>query len=86
MMKKARKRSKKKSFGPFMPRQSFVALQHPLSEVPLEELKKACVATGKQSEKNFQSLLSKIQELFRSFEPLHLLSILSAYGLSISIV
>ena len=84
MTKKARKRSKKKRVGPFMPHQSFVALQHPISEVPPEELKKACAATGKQSEKDFQNLLPRIQGLIRSFEPLHLLSILSAYGLSIS--
>lgn len=84
MKRKARKRSKKKRIGPLIPSQSFVALQHPISEVPREELKKACATAGRESEKNFQNLLPKTQELIRSFEPLHLLSILSAYGLSIS--
>lgn len=85
MIRKARKRSKRKGFVPRIPRSSFVAVQHPLSNVPYEEIRKVCIATGKQSEKDFQNLLSKTQELFRSFDPLHLLSILSAYGLSISI-
>jgi len=84
MRKKGRRKSKKRKAGPRVPRQSFVALQHPLSEVPREELKKAYAATGRQSEKNFQTLLPKIEQLFGSFEPLHLLSTLSAYGLSIS--
>jgi len=73
---------KLKTFGKMAPRPSVVAREHPLSHIPHEEMRKICIELGKKNEEVFQSLLTKTQQLFKSFEPLHLLSVIAAYGLT----
>lgn len=59
--------------------------QHPLSNVPREELIKSLIQLGEQNKIDFSIKLIEIKKLFVTLEPLQALSSLSMYGLTSSV-
>lgn len=74
--KRNKRKTKKFSSGLFLK-----SIDNPFREVPQEELNKIIAKAGQNYEKEFNESLAKLIRHINEYHPLHLLSILSVYGL-----
>lgn len=74
-MRKKKRHKINKSSGPVM-------MVHPLSQIPRDIALKGFVEIGKSNQEKFPLLLSKVAEILKSYDPLHIISTLSMYGLT----
>jgi len=74
-LRKKKRHGKKKSTGPVM-------MIHPLSRIPHDIALKGFVEIGKSNQEKFPLLLSKVTQILKSYDPLHIISALSMYGLT----
>lgn len=66
-------------------RSQFTVFEHPFAHVPQETLVHGMVEIGRSYEKEYNEVLNQLDSLLREIDPLHLLSVLSVYGLFVGI-
>ena len=76
LQKKRNKSRKNSSAEPV-----FIPVENPFQGIPKEELTQLMLKVGRSYDSEFEESLSKLTVLIRAFDPLHLISILSVYGL-----
>ncbi len=79
-LRKSKQNNKKSSPNTSEP--VFRMVENPLANLSDEERRLLVEEMGKNSEKQFQESLTKLQEILRQYDLITLLSILSAYGLT----
>lgn len=87
-MSKKKRNKKKKKVRPMRKPNSgtvFTLVDNPFANVPRDELIKGFVEAGQSFSNEFDNRLKKIQDIINSVDPLHLLSVLSVYGLFVGI-
>lgn len=60
-------------------------MENPLANLSDEERRQSAEEMGRNSEKQFQESLTKLQDILKQYDVITLLSILSAYGLTVGL-